>query len=126
MSARNPHCGCGGGPPIIMFQIIEIVTSQYDFCGLAVARAAVLSRPVGVSTVVGEVDGYVEIRDMTFSPDSSGGCFLNEPPEQLLDRIGFAVYLEAGGQSVCSTRDPKQWHVFSLCCLTEACGPTTP
>lgn len=112
-----------GGPPIVMFQIVELVTLTDDFCGVAVARAVVLSRPVGVSRVEGEdYNGYITVRDMTMTPDAVGGCFFNEPPGDLVDRIGFAVYLESGVLSVCSTFEPKQWHCISLCCLPEACG----
>jgi hypothetical protein len=115
--------GVAGGLPIIMFQIVELLTLADDFCGIAVARAAVLSRPVGVSSVPGEgYDGRVIVRDMTMTHDAVGGCFFNEPPDQLIGRIGFAVYLESGVRSVCSIFDPKQWHCFSLCCLPEACG----
>lgn len=108
--------GAGPGTPIVMFTIV-----QSAFCGACSAIARVLSVPVG-----GSVPGVfqdpaisggdlIRIYDKTF-PDS---CFLNEPPEDLLNRVGFAAWLDAKEDGPCPNTFGPRWHVFSLCCHNE-------
>lgn len=108
--------GGAGGTPIVMFTIV-----QSAFCGECSAIARVLSVPVG-----GSVPGVfrdpaisggdlIRIYDKTF-PDS---CFLNEPPEDLLNRVGFAAWLDAKEDGPCPNTIGPRWHVFSLCCHNE-------
>jgi hypothetical protein len=104
------------GAPIIMFVITEA-----NFCGECTARARVLAQPVGGGSLpdveydLGRI--FVTVYDKTY-PSS---CFLNEPPEDLLNRIGFAVYLDALTDGPCPDTYGPRWHIFSLCCADAPC-----
>ena len=54
------------------------------------------------------------------------GCFLNEPPEDLFDRAGWAMLMDgppaAGGFCRDSYGGPPVWEVIQLCCRPYSCN----
>lgn len=106
-----------GGMQVIMFTIVEA-----NFCGECSARARVLSHSGSISSLPDIEEDYgryfVTVYDKTY-PNS---CFLNEPPEDLMNRVGFAVYLNALEDGPCANTFGPRWHIMSLCCGEDQCG----
>lgn len=107
----RPVSGGGGGTLTIRFKIVDEV-----FCEACTAIAEVISRPPGMATVPEETYGRVMVVDRL-------GCFLDEPSDSLLNRVGYATYLtvdpahEAGP---CPGLPFTSWEIISLCCY-EVC-----
>jgi hypothetical protein len=116
----------GEGPPIVMFTI-----HTANFCGECSARAMVIAKPVGASIPGAnghptdpDLDPFsysgqywITVYDKTY-PQS---CFLNEPPEDLGNRVGFAVYLDCLQDGPCGDTFGPRWVIFSLCCAPPDC-----
>jgi hypothetical protein len=61
--------------------------------------------------------GVVEVCDPT-------GCFFDEPPDELFNRVGWARRMYSGTPDNCRSVYPPYptlWEVFSLCCKRKAC-----
>lgn len=104
----------GGSQLIIRFRI---VASQ--FCGECYADARVISGPVGVPvSSLPNVDTYnnnaVRVYDRT-------GRYLNEPPEQLVNRIGYATWLQPYEDGPCPDTIFPSWEIIALPCNEETC-----
>ena len=52
------------------------------------------------------------------------GCFLNEPPEDLFDRAGWAMLMDGPPGGFCrdSYGGPPVWEVIQLCCRPYSCN----
>lgn len=101
-----------GGVLTIRFQLVDPV-----FCEACTASADVISRPPGMSTVPEEVAGRVIVVDRL-------GCFLNEPSESLVGRVGYATYLTvdpAHEIGPCPGLPTTAWEIISLCCYENGC-----
>jgi hypothetical protein len=104
-----PFNGNGGGTGIIRFSVLTVD------CSICTGTGTVLSRPLGMPTVQGEVAGVVTVYDFA-------GCYLNAPSADLIGKQGFAAYID-GGVGDCGV-DPDivgRWEIFSLCCAEEEC-----
>lgn len=106
--------GESSGGLMIRFRIVAS-----SFCGQCYANARVISTPFGVP--VGElpdVDTYdnnaVRVYDRT-------GRFLNEPPEDLINRIGYARYMTPLEDGPCPDTYFDAWEIVSLPCSEETC-----
>jgi len=107
--------GSGGSGSIIRFRI----TASF-FCGDCFVVAQVISLPTGRSAaslpdIDTEDNNSVLIYDKT-------GCFFNEPPEDLVNRIGFAEYMNHLEDGPCPDTFGELWTVISLCCSEDVCG----
>lgn len=105
----------GGGGLTIRFRII----ASY-FCGQCYADAHVISIPFGVSVgALPDVEGTgpytVRIYDRT-------SAFFNEPPEDLVNRIGYATYLTPLEDGPCPDTYFDAWECISLADLDRTCG----
>ena len=107
--------GSAGGGLTIRFRI----TASYN-CGQCYVSARVISVPYGVS--VGSLPG-VDLYD-NYSVDvyDRSGCWFNEPPEDLLNRIGHAVYMTPLEDGPCPDTIFDSWEVISLCDGEATCG----
>lgn len=109
-----------GGSAACDFIRFEIISVGTNFRGIRWAEVTVLSRPEGCSEVPEEVEGVIpKIYDMA-------GCFLNEPDVDLIDRVGYAKYLQ-DERFIDQELEPGgpipdlAWEIHSLCCPT--CTP---
>ena len=107
--------GGGGSGSIIRFRI----TASF-FCGDCFVVAQVISLPTGRSAaslpdIDTEDNNSVLVYDKT-------GCFFNEPPEDLVNRIGFAEYMNHLEDGPCPDTFGELWTVISLCCNEDVCG----
>ena len=107
----------GGACDFIRFKII---TTGTNALGIRWAEVNVLSRPCGCDEVSEEVAAVIaRIYDMA-------GCYLNEPDIDLVDRVGFAKYMQ-DVRFVSSPIEPGGpvpdcgWEIHALCCPT--CDP---
>ena len=108
-----------GGGNSIRFRIED---SYY--CGSCYAQAQVISVPYGVDVST--------LPDVTESSPGSGiwhvdvydkaGCFLDEPPENLVNRIGYAKYMTSLEDGPCPDTFGDFWEIWSLCCDELQCG----
>lgn len=113
MVLRNPNCAFRGTSLIIRFKIFDCPT-----CGVCTASAYVMSRPSGAIEVPEEYGGAVTIIDRT-------GCFLNEPTDQLVGRVGYATYLTTDPEfqpGPCPGLPETGWEIISMCCIEDACS----
>jgi hypothetical protein len=106
--------GVSGGGLTIRFRIV----ASY-FCGSCYVEARVISVPFGVSvSSLPDVDTYdnnaVRIYDRT-------GCKFNEPPEDLVNRIGYATYMTPLEDGPCPDTIFSSWECIDLCCAEETC-----
>ena len=109
-----PSKGGGGGDLTVRFRIV----ASY-FCGQCYADARVISVPYGVSLVdLPDVDTYdnnaLRVYDRT-------GRFLNEPPEDLINRIGYARYMTPLEDGPCPDTYFSAWEIISLPCSEVTC-----
>lgn len=88
--------GGGTGTITIGFQIDSIVND--------VVTATITFRPCGMSEVPEEYGGTVELLDDLFE------CLLNEDDAALINRRGYAAYMEDAVYHLCG------WQVVGLCC----------
>ena len=110
----KPRGGRAGGGLTIRFRIV----ASY-FCGACYVEARVISVPFGVSvSALPDVDTYdnnaVRIYDRT-------GCKFNEPPEDLVNRIGYATYMTPLEDGPCPDTIFSSWECIDLCCAEETC-----
>lgn len=109
----------GTGVLTIRFRLIEPID-----CDKCRADAVVLSRPPGLSVVPGE-DPYTDVVQVR---DYMG--FLNEPADDLVNRVGYATYLTGPRPLNCEpeededqyTRTATAWEITSLTCKEATCG----
>lgn len=106
-----PSQGGSGGTGV---QTIRFRITDPANCELCTSIAEVISRPYGVSSVEEESGGLVTILDRA-------GCFLNEPIDSLVGRIGYASYLTSEEEGPCPGLPTTGWEIHSLCCAEEAC-----
>jgi len=98
------------GTELIRFKILSVL----DWT----AVIQITSRPCGVTTVTGEADGQVTVKDPCH-------CFLDEPTADLLGRCGGAAYMDPSDQAAVTGTgtgtgvDPGcQWEIQWMCCPT--------
>jgi hypothetical protein len=109
---RPPLIIGGGGPPVVRFRIFE---SDCDACS---AVGEILSRPADASRVPGEYEIYGELND-DLTPkkfvdlQDKTGCYLNEPDDDLVGRLGYATYLT--GEPKCAYQPGRGWEITALC-----------
>lgn len=111
---NNSGSGSTGSGLIVRFRIV----ASY-FCGQCYADARVISVPYGVSLAdLPDVDTYdnnaVRVYDRT-------GRYLNEPPEDLLNRIGYAQYMTPLEDGPCPDTYFSAWEIISLPCSEVTC-----
>jgi len=95
----------------VLFKIERVLIDGCKVTGL------VLGRPCGLNEVQDEVNGKIDIYDTMC-------CALDEPPDDLIDRLGWAtrVELDATYDECCDhPLEECIWSVVSLCC--KPCGP---
>jgi hypothetical protein len=120
MMNETPHRGRWqrkgrtGGGLTIRFRIV----SSY-FCGACYVEARVISVPYGVAVgnlpdVDTDNNNAVRIYDRT-------GCKFNEPPEDLVNRIGYATYMTPLEDGPCPDTIFSSWECIDLCCSEETC-----
>lgn len=96
----------------------RITASAY--CGDCYVTARVISVPFGVPVGdLPDVDTYANNEVLIYD---KAGCFFNEPPEDLLDRIGYATYLTALEDGPCPDTFGDFWECIALCCDDLQCG----
>ena len=98
----------------VLFKIESVLIAGCKVTGL------VLGRPCGLNEVQDEVNGKIDIYDTMC-------CALDEPPDDLIDRLGWAtrVELDATYDECCDhPLEECIWSVVSLCC--KPCVPATP
>ena len=130
-AASSPNCGD------ITFKILSTGTNAL---GIRWAKVQILARPCGCEEVPEEVE-LIVVQPSTLGPGIDriydlAGCFLNEPDADLVNRVGFAKYMqdlrfiespiEPGGPVPDCT-----WSIHSLCCptcdavVTETSSPSS-
>ena len=121
--------GGGGGGSTIFFTIesVEYCSSCYVVASIRSWSSSYGSKSeienIGVG-VYFESDADVGSEQILVY--DRGGCFFNEPPEDLIGREGFATLMYHEGTGPCSEiGDPRNqplWTVLSLCCPTDECS----
>ena len=112
---RFAHTSTGGGGLTIRFRI----TASYN-CGQCYVSARVISVPYGVA--VGSLPGVDVYDNYAVDVYDRSGCWFNEPPEDLLNRIGHAVYMTPLEDGPCPDTIFDSWEVISLCDGEATCG----
>ncbi len=107
--------GKGGGGNLIRFRI----TASF-FCGDCFVVARVISVPSG-RTAASMPDVDVDDNNSVLVYDKTG-CFFNEPPEDLVNRLGYAEYMNHLEDGPCGDTFGELWTVISLCCNEDQCG----
>lgn len=104
-----------GGGLTIRFRI----TASYN-CGECYVSARVISVPYGVS--VWNLPGVDVYDNYAVDVYDRSGCWFNEPPEDLSNRIGHAVYMTPLEDGPCPDTIFNAWEVISLCDGEATCG----
>lgn len=101
--AQYPISGGGTSLQVIRFTILTAS------CAAKTATVQVDARPCGKTSVTGE-DSYEQM-----TVNDPQGCWLDEPDEDLVDREGWAAYMEDDYTGICS------WEIYALCCDPDVC-----
>lgn len=107
--------GNSGGGLTIRFRII----ASY-FCGECYVEARVISTPYGLSIGdLPDVDTYANNQVRIYD---RAGCYFNEPPEDLVNRIGYATYMTPLEDGPCPDTVFSAWECTALCCTDSVCS----
>lgn len=103
-----------GGDLTIRFRIV----ASY-FCGECYVDARVISVPFGVS--VSDLPDVDEANNNAVRIYDRTGRYFNEPPEDLVNRIGYAVYMQPLEDGPCPDTIFPSWECISLPCNEVTC-----
>lgn len=103
-----------GVAPVIMFRIV----ASY-FCGECYVDARVIGVLNGLSVSdLPDVDEYDNNAVRIFD---KMGCVFDEPPDDLVNRIGLAIYMNCLEDGPCPNTTGPRWVAMSLCCSENGC-----